>query len=83
MYPLFPLVYEEEEYLKFKIIRDPRAMDCPIVMNHLKISRVFIKAVSMATRYLLNDELTKNYVIALSEEILDVIKLNEYLKSNV
>ena len=80
IFPLFPLVWEEEGKLKFKVIRDPRAMMCPIVTSSKRLDPKFVRAVRKAARHLVRDEKILDYMKNVSLELLEIIELQAMLE---
>lgn len=81
IFPLFPLVYEENDKIRIKVIRDPRATMCPIVRSSKKIDPSFVRQVRMAARYLIRDEKILDYMKNVSLELLEIIELKAKLES--
>ena len=78
IYPLFPVIKNENgrEYIQVEI--DPRA-DCPLCSEEYEITKNFIKAVKRVGKYLLLNEETADTYRKLSAEIEDINKLRELL----
>ena len=72
IFPLFPLAVERDGKIKIVPIPDPRAFNCPLICENMKISRKFKRAVKIAGKYLLRDEKTKNYLLDMSRELLEI-----------
>ncbi len=71
IYPLFPLIYNENGKEQIKVVLDYRA-DCPLTEGKYKFNRRFVKSVKRVGKYLLlNDETADCY-----REICDMF--NEY-----
>ncbi len=83
IFPLFPVVTEEDGEFKVRVIRDPRAGMCPIIRQFKTVTPSFIRNVRMAARYLMRDEKTLEYLKAVSLELLEIIELNERLNGGV
>ncbi len=79
IYPLFPIVTEENGKVNIDVIRDPRATMCPIFSSAKHIDSRFIKDIRMAVRYLIRDPETFEYLKAVSSELLDIIELRKKL----
>ena len=78
IYPLFPYTYEENGEVFLKVIYDIRGINsCEIVNKHLKVKRRFISDVRKAGKVLLEDEKCRDFLLDISREIDDIIKLNE------
>ena len=67
IYPLFPLVSEEEGEEQIRVVIDFRA-DCPLSDGKYKFSRRFVKGVKRVGKYLLINEETAAYY----KELCDV-----------
>lgn len=78
IYPLFPVIKNENgrEYIQVEI--DPRA-DCPLCSEEYEFTKNFIKAVKRVGKYLLLNEETANTYRKISAEIEDINKLRELL----
>lgn len=78
IYPLFPVIKNENgrEYIQVEI--DPRA-DCPLCSEEYEFKKNFIKAVKRVGKYLLLNEETADTYRKLSAEIEDINKLRELL----
>ena len=75
IYPLFPLLINEENgNAEIEVIFDLRA-DCPIVEGEYKINPRFKKAVKRVGKYLLLNEETKAYYKELSQVQSEYISL--------
>ena len=72
IFPLFPLAVEKDGEIKIVPIPDPRALTCPLISEDMKISRKFKRTVKIAGRFLLRDEETKNYLLNMSNELLEI-----------
>ncbi len=79
IFPLFPLVYEENGKIQIEVIFDPRAGMCPLIKGDKAIDKSFIKEIRMATRYLIRDEKILEYLKAVSLELTEIIELREKL----
>ena len=80
IFPLFPLVTEEDGEIKIKVIRDPRATMCPIVRSSKKLDPKFVRAVRKAARHLVRDEKILDYMKNVSLELLEIIELQAMLE---
>ena len=80
IFPLFPIVYEEDGKTKIKVIRDPRATMCPIVRSSKRVDPSFVRQVRMAARYLIRDEKILDYMKNVSLELLEIIELQARLE---
>lgn len=83
IFPLFPIVVDENGKTVVKIIRDPRAGMCPIIRQSKTVTPSFVRNVRMAARYLMRDEKTLEYLKAVSLELLEIIELNERLNGGI
>jgi len=79
IFPLFPLVTEDENGIRIKIIFDPRAGMCPLARNNKEIDASFIKEIYKSTRYLIRDEKILEYLKAVSLELAEIIELKRLL----
>ena len=79
IFPLFPIVTEEEGKVRINVIRDPRATMCPIIRSRKSVTPEFTRNVRLAARYLIRDEKTLEYMKAVSIELLEIIELNAKL----
>lgn len=73
IYPLFPLLSEEDE---INVVFDLRA-DCPLAKGEYSFDRRFLKAVKRVGKYLLlNDETARYYkeLCEVQREYMDLIK---------
>lgn len=76
IYPLFPLVVEDEGEEKIRVIYDPRATAaCPLVKARVRLDRHFTRAVRRAGKYLLRDEKTAQHLRKTSEFLKELIEL--------
>lgn len=76
IYPLFPLLTEENGEAEIKVVFDYRA-DCPLAQGEYKYSKRFIKSVKRVGKYLLLNEETAAYYRELSgmfDEYLEFVK---------
>lgn len=78
IYPLFPLVTEENGKYKIKVVYDFRAA-CPIGEDKLKIQKSFKRGVKRVGEYLLSNEETKEYLKMLSAQFDEFYALRESL----
>lgn len=78
IYPLFPLLKNDNGKEYIELVLDPRA-DCPLCRGKFKFTRKFKKAVKRVGKYLLLNEETSICYRGISNEINDVIKLSELL----
>ncbi len=79
IFPLFPLVYEVDGNLNFEVIYDPRANMCPLAVKKEPLDPVFIKEVRKTARYLANDKEILEYMMKVSEEIIEILELQKML----
>lgn len=79
IFPLFPLVIEDEEKIRIKVIYDPRAGMCPLARQKKEIDVSFIKEVYKAARYLIRDKKILEYMKAVSLELTEIIELQRRL----
>lgn len=76
IYPLFPLVVNENGEERIRVIYDPRATaSCPLCANKAKLDRRFVRAVRRAGKYLLRDEQTALHLRKTSEYLTELIEL--------
>lgn len=76
IYPLFPLVVNENGAERIRVIYDPRATaSCPLCVHKAKLDRRFVRAVRRAGKYLLRDEQTAAHLRKTSEYLTDLIEL--------
>ncbi len=76
IYPLFPIIKNENGVEYIEVIFDPRA-DCPLAEGKVKFERRFVKAVKRVGKYLLANEETEKVYREISDEINDIMKLHE------
>lgn len=76
IYPLFPLIKNENGREYIEVVYDPRA-NCPLCFGEHKLSRRFVKSVKRVGKYLLCNEETEKVYRELSDEINDILKLQE------
>lgn len=76
IYPLFPLIKNENGNEYIEVIYDPRA-SCPLCFGEQKLSRRFTKAVKRVGKYLLSNEETEKVYREISDEINDILNLQE------
>lgn len=81
IFPLFPLVIEEDGKVTIKVIRDPRATMCPIVRSSKRIDPSFVRQVRLTARRLIRDEKMFDYMKNVSLELLEIIELQSRLAS--
>ena len=75
IYPLFPLVVNENGEEHIRVIYDPRATaSCPLCAHKARLDRRFIRAVRRAGKYLLRDEHTAAYLRKTSEYLTELIE---------
>ncbi len=81
IYPLFPVLVEEEGEDKVKVYFDYRA-DCPLYIPTLEyeFNRRFIKGVRRVGKYLLLNEETKRFYLELSDACNEYYALLKKLK---
>jgi hypothetical protein len=79
IFPLFPLVFEEDNKIRIKVVFDPRATMCPLARSEKPLDPSFIKNVKKAARYLIRDEKILEYMKEVSAELTDIIRLRELL----
>ncbi len=75
IFPLFPLVYEDEGKIKIKVIYDPRATMCPLARKNELLDPAFVKEVRKAARSLIIDPIILEYLKAVSLEITEILEL--------
>ncbi len=78
IYPLFPIISEEDGREIIEVDFDSRA-DCPLTQGELKINRRFCKAVKRVGKYLLLNEETAEVYRSLSDEINEYYELKEII----
>lgn len=80
IYPLFPLVVQDGEEERIRVIYDPRSTaTCPLCKGRARLDRRFTRAVRRAGRYLLADPETADYLRKTSEYLLELIELEAKL----
>ena len=79
IFPLFPLVTETDGKINIEVIYDPRAGMCPIARESKPLDPSFIKEIRKAALYLIRDEKIREYLKAVSLELLEIIELKEAL----
>ncbi len=79
IYPLFPVVVDEEGIRKIKVCFDYRA-DCPLYIRDYKFSKCFIKGVRRVGKYLLLNEETKAFYTELSDMCNEYYELLKKIK---
>ncbi len=81
IYPLFPMVIEENGEDKILVIYDPRAKSsCPLCAERVKLDRRFVRAVRRAGKYLLKDPATASHLKNTSDYLRELIELEILLK---
>ena len=76
MYPLFPLVADDEGEESIRVIYDPRATaSCPLCAHRKRLDRRFVRAVRRAGKYLLSDEATADFLRKTSDCLRELIEL--------
>lgn len=72
IYPFYPKFDGD----KITVIKDLRGLSsCPIIKDNIKPDYAFLRNLRKATRYLIRDEETKNYIMNMQQEIEDIAKL--------
>ncbi len=79
IFPLFPLVTENDGEIKIEIIYDPRASMCPLARQNKELDASFIKEVRKAARYLIRDKKILEYMKAVSAELIEIKELKNLL----
>ncbi len=79
IFPLFPLVFEEDGRLKIEVVYDPRANMCPLARQNKVLDPSFVKEVRKTARYLARDEKILEYMKAVSLELMEIIELQNML----
>ncbi len=79
IFPLFPIVREVEGKLNFEVVYDPRANMCPLAAKKEPLDPSFIKEVRKTARYLAKDKKILDYMLRVSEEILEILELQDML----
>ena len=76
IYPLFPLVVNEDGEQKIRVVYDPRASKaCPLAGGKIRLDRRFVRAVRRTGKYLLRDSASKQYLKETSEYLAELIEL--------
>ena len=76
IYPLFPLVVNEDGEEKIRVIYDPRASSaCPLAGGKVRLDRRFVRAVRRAGKYLLRDSDSAQHLRQTSEYLTELIEL--------
>ncbi len=78
-FPLFPLVTESGGRVKISVIRDPRAGECPLSDERVRLSAPFERAVKRAARVLVHDRETLEYMKNVSSELIEITELRDRL----
>lgn len=78
IYPLFPIIKNENGTQSIEVVLDPRA-DCPLVSGEYSFTPKFLKAVKRVGKYLLLNEETAGVYRNLSSEIEEIYNLRELL----
>ena len=80
IYPLFPMVMQENGEEKIAVVYDPRAASaCPLCAARAKLDRRFVRAVRRAGKYLLSDPVTADHLRTTSEYLRELIELEVLL----
>ncbi len=79
IFPLFPLIYEENGETNLKIIRDPRFSACPLSSGEIRLDPRFVRSVRLAGKYLMRDEIQRRFLTDISEELIEILSLRERL----
>ena len=79
IYPLFPLLYNEDGVEEIKVVFDYRA-DCPLSEGNYRFNRRFIKSVKRVGKYLLLNEETAEYYKEICGMFHEYFELTEKLK---
>lgn len=79
IFPLFPLVFEEDGKIRIKVVYDPRSGMCPLSRQNKELDSSFIKEVRKAARYLIRDEKILEYMKAVSLELTEIAELQRRL----
>lgn len=79
IFPLFPIVYEDNGRDKIKVIYDPRAGMCPLARENRLLDPKFVKEVRMAARSLMRDPKILEYMKAVSDELIEILELKHML----
>lgn len=80
IFPLFPLAVENDGNIKIIPIPDPRARTCPLISDEMRMSRKFKRHVKIAGEYLLRDEKTKDYLLKMSDELMEIASFASLMK---
>ncbi len=78
IYPLFPVIKNEDGIESIEVMLDPRA-DCPLVTEDYSFNPQFLKAVKRVGKYLLLNDETESVYRKLSSEIEEIYNLRELL----
>ena len=78
IYPLFPIIKNENGTQSIEVVLDPRA-DCPLVSGEYRFTPEFLKAVKRVGKYLLTNDETAGVYRNLSSEIEEIYNLRELL----
>ncbi len=81
MYPLFPLVIEENGKVCIKTVKDFRA-DCPLINGEYKYSKRFLRKVKRVGEFLMLNDETKEFYISLCEDYNEHIELLKLFQKN-
>lgn len=77
IYPFYPKIDGD----KITVIKDLRGYNsCPIINENIKPDPKFLRNLRKATRYLIRDEETKNYILRVQGEIEEIAELMSLFK---
>lgn len=79
IFPLFPMVSEENGETEIKIVIDPRAGMCPLSNGRRRFDTGFVKAVHRAAKCLVRDEEIFDYLKNVTVELNEINRLKKML----
>lgn len=79
IFPLFPGIVEENGKEKIRIIRDPRASMCPLILDKSRFEQAFVRNVKLAGAFLAQDAEIKEYMKKVTAELIEIIELKKLL----
>lgn len=77
LFPLFPLIYEEDGEEKIKVVTDPEFPGCPLASCGIHLENSFVRNVRLAGKILMRNERQKEFLKQRSSEILSVLEFRE------
>ncbi len=81
IFPLFPAIIEENGEEKIRILRDPRASMCPLILDKSRLDQAFVRNVKLAGAFLAQDEEIKEYMKKVAAELLEIAELKKLLSA--